>query len=432
VSYDLEIATREPPEVAQIEAWAGEKGLVVVPEGDASLVVENPSARGEQYLFLVELAVPAEAEDFSEETAGACLAPKWMTEVQVPYSVPKKAIELGRSLARHLAESYEGAAFDRQDDRLLHPRGKPHRVGARQSEENTELVKVEWFLPRERWAEAPATLLHLLRRRCPEALPRRYGRFEPPQGRFDLQDPSPFIRFVLDEEEGDGFWFSGRPSFGGFWRAPHADRLVTAGEERLRIGHLEVSFDGLVLRRDPRWLEAIGDLFAIGARELGAFFGAAQVETGWVVSRNNRLHTTAESILQGAAEHIRRGAFWQGLPPVPMWLSWFGPEYRELVEPHLTEDAFRESSPPRRSGALRRLFGKEKPHAPEQPRIERLGDGLLVRLAELPATTDQLGGWPVPPELTYKRRTPIRGPNGVMSTNPAQPGDEAPVIPALA
>ncbi len=402
MSYDLEIGTHERPTRAQIESWATEQGLTVEPNGDDSLVVSRPAKRGDGYLFEVGGPHAAEPEDFADEIAAACLLPRWTMSVLVPYSVPKRAIELGRALARHLAAANDGAAFDPQEDGLIWPRGVPKRVPPRHEEELTSLVSLKWYLPPARWARAPETLVRVLGRRCPEALPSRYGRFEPPQHRFEADDVTPFVSFVLDAEEGHGFWFARRPSFGGSWAAPHADEHVRPDDERLRIAHLGVDFDGRVLEQDQRWREAVVDLFATLAAELGAFFGAVQVEPGWTVTRNNRLHGGIEH-MEHKSEHILRGLLWQGLPPVPMWVSWFGAPYRDLVAPRLG-------------------------NADE---VDHRDEGILLRLAAEPRHVGELPQCPLPAELTYRHRPTEVGEDSSMTWVPAQPGDEAAEIPPI-
>lgn len=429
MSYDLEIGAHAKPSYEQVEAWAADQDLVVERVDDGSAVISRRSTRTDGYLFSVDGPFSAEPDDFAEEVAAACLAPRWMITVAVPYSVPKRAITLGRSLSRYLAEANDGAAFDPQEDSLIWPKGRRKRVSPRRAEEVASRVTLQWFLTTTSWHQAPATLLRLIRRRCPEALPTRYGRCEPLQHRFDSDGPDAFVRFVLDEEDGDGFWFAARPSFGGSWSAPHAG-FVRPEDERPPIAQLEVDFDGRVLEQDPRWREAVVDLFAAAAAELGAFFAATQVEPGWTVTTNNRLYSTMETMQQGG-EHFLQGTMWQGLPPVPMWLSWYGDPYRELVAPHLTDEAFASSSSPDRGKGLRGLLGRATANEID-PHIEHRGEGIFVRLGVEARPVAELGGWPLPAEMTYRYRPPfVEGPGGSISSDPAQPGDEAQVIPPL-
>jgi hypothetical protein len=411
LSYDLEIGTHREPTREQVEAWAAEKALTVDADG---LLVSD----GSRHLFSLDGPVAAEPDDFAEPLAAACLAPRWMVTVNVPYSGPKRAISLARALARQLAEANEGAAYDPQEDALIWPRGTPKRVTALTGEEKTSRVELEWFVTPGRWPEAPEAMLRVLRRHCREALPARYGRVEPPPHRFDPDDPAAFVRFVLDDNDGDGFWFSGRPSFGGRWHAAHDDADVEPAEERYRVARLGIDFDGRVLAKDARWRAAVIDLFTAMAAELGAFFAAAQVETGWTVRKGNRPYASFDTFRRGG-EHILRGSLWQGLPPVPLWLSWYGPPYRELVTPHMVEFS--------RPAGLRRLLGRARQ---DEARVDTRGGGLLVQLGEMPRPARELGGWPIPEALTYRARPPIVTRNSITG-DPAQPEDAASVIPPL-
>ena len=432
MSYDLEIGTHQEPTRRQVEEWAVGQGLTVeADDDDQGLAVSTGSQGDDGYLFTVDGPFAAEPDDFAEEVAAACPAPRWMTTMNVPYSVSDRAIGLARSLARHLAETNEGAAFDPQEDSLVWPRGMPAPIAPPRTEEPTSCVSLTWFVPPDRWAQAPEVLVRLVAARCPEALPIRYGLWEPLQHRFDPDHPDAFVQFILDDQSGSGFWFAAQPSFGGGWRGPHADQHVKAEDEWLRIASIEMDFDGRVLEQDARWRETLVDLFVTAASDLGAFFAATQVVPGYTVTTTNRLHSTLEASRQ-SGEHFLRGYRWQGLPPVPMWLSWFGGPYRELVAPHLTVEAFAQVPKSLKPTGWRRLFGRRPGSgAAVNPQVESRPNGLFVRLSDEPRPARGLGGWPLPAALTYQARRPIEYPNGSVGSNLAQPGDEADVIPPL-
>jgi hypothetical protein len=416
VSYDLEIGTAEPPSLEAIVAWALERGLEAE-QGDGWVEVAE--------LIQVEGPVAAELEDFADEITEACAMPRWMTSIMVPYSAGGDAIETACELAEAIAKAGDGAAFDPQTEMILWPtapdaikavraaRGEPARP--RGKERKTSLVSLEWLVTAEQWDQAPATLLAVLARHVPEALPTRYGHHEPLQHRYE--DAEAFARFVVvaDDEDGDddvdydakgdGFWWAGAPSFGGSW---------TLVREH-GIGALGVDFD---LQGIGGRLDAVVALFADAARELGAFFAAAQVEPGVTVNAANRVYLTADS--EGQETFLTLDG-WRGLPPVPTWLSWFGRPYRDLVDPHLIPERF--VGP--RKGFLRR-------RATPDIHIERARDGILVRIGDSPKPVGELGDWPLPRELTYRYRSPYsRNRDGSITSNPPEPGDEAATIPPL-
>jgi hypothetical protein len=333
VSYDVEVATHAEP------------GAFEAPDG---VTVDGP--------FRVE------PDDLAEPLAAAVLAPRWLTTVSAASADP------ARKLGRRIAKLHDGAAFDPQEDVVFYPRGKPKRTVV-QKPAKTSIVRLEWYVDAERWPDAPAALLRTLSRRCPEALPTRYGDFEPLQQRYDPAEPEAFAGFARDQQT---FWFSSRPAFGGHAFEP----------ERGRPGHLGVDVDWRVLEADERWREAIVGVFAAAADALGAFYGESWVEPGWNVSRNNRLSIAAGRKTRPAAvTHDGR----VGLPPVAAWLTWFGGEYRDGVAAALA------GSRPRRRG-LRRAVTID---------VTEYAGGVCVRLGARPRA--KLPALPLPAEVLSRR-----------------------------
>jgi hypothetical protein len=427
MSYDLTVATHEQPDRKALDAWAAEKGFVVVDAGVDSLVIEKSSGRGDRFVCEVNGPHAAEADDFADELAAACLAPHWMIQISVPYSTPKANISHARSLARWLAEQNAGAAFDPQEDALVWPRGSSKRVPRRAADEITTVLALEWFLAPSRWEAAPHRLLYLARRLCAEALPTRYGQWEPLQHRFDPERPEEFERFLVEND--DAFWHASRPSFGGSCFGPNAEKYALPEEEPQRIAHIGINFDGRVIASDHRWLETVVDLFSAVAADVGAFYAAAQVETGWTVTRNNRLLASAST---DTGEHFLRRRLWQGLPPVPVWLSWYGSPYRELVAPFVRPEALESAVPrPPTSGLLARFSKRPAAPAPVRPLITDVEVGLLVQLGEVPRSRGELPTLPLPNELTYRERRDTVRADGARELNIAQPEDRAAHIPRL-
>ena len=252
MSYDVEVATHDQP--SAIEA----------PDG---VTVDGP--------FEIEPA------DLAEALAAAVLAPRWLLQVSATQR------DAARRLGRELARAHDGAAYDRQEDAVFHPRGTPKRAPAGKAEK-TSIVRVEWTVAE--WDGAPAKLVAALARHAPEGLPRRYGDIEPFQ--YQFEDPE---AFAAHAHELDIYWLSSRPFFGG-----HATPTDNLG----------VDVDWRVIRDDTRWREAIVGLFAVVAADTGATSGEAYAERNWFVSANNRLSIDAKWI---GRDH--RG---------PAWLTWAG------------------------------------------------------------------------------------------------------------
>ena len=336
MSYDVEVATHAEP------------GAIEAPDG---VTVDGP--------YTVEV------DDLAQALAAAVLAPRWLMRVSGGDA------EAARKLGRKIAKQHGGAAYDPQEDIVYFPRGKPKRAPA-QKPSKTSLVRLEWYVPDERWPDAPAALVRTLARRCPEALPTRFGDIEPLQQRYDPASPEAFTDFARD---GTTFWFSSRPSFGGHAFEPYRGP-----------GHLGLDLDWRVVDADARWREAIAELFASAADALGAIYGECFVEPGWMVSRNNRL-----SIAGG--RKTRLPAFGRDgwtRPTEGPWLSWFGSDSRAAVVAAL------DGGRPLRRGVRR----------PMKPELTEHAEGVCVRLGERPRK--KLPPLPLPADLISPEGTPGR------------------------
>ncbi len=211
-------------------------------------------------------------------------------------------------------------------------------------------MRLEWYVPAERWAAAPAELIATLARRCPEALPTRYGDIEPLQQRYDPEQPDAFAAFIETTRRRWTFWLASRPSFGGHAHDPESGTR-----------HLGLDFDWRVLEADPRWREAVAGLFAATAAPLGAFYAECWVEPGWNVSRNNRLSITAG---RKTRDPRSAAAASPGCPPEPAWLTWFGGEYREPVAAALDGVGRAAQGPRAQAGHARGDAARRRPLRP--------------------------------------------------------------------
>ena len=152
-----------------------------------------------------------------------------------------------------------------------------------------------------------------------EAVPVRFGEYEPMQGRPERDGDEAFA--TLWDGDGDMFWTGRRPFALG---SIHSDRRVGAalapeerealfpvigGRKAPRLDDIMLAFSPQVMD-DSRWLDAIAALFRRVAEALGPFFAGAYHEKQRVAL--NRRH-------------------WLGIPDEPLWLAWVGAPYRDAI-----------------------------------------------------------------------------------------------------
>ena len=238
--------------------------------------------------------VRAEPDDLAEALAAAVLAPRWLTTVSARQ-------RRRRAEARPAA----GEAATRAPPTTRRRTRSSTRAGGRsaspaQKPEKTSIVRLEWYVPAERWADAAGGAASP---RSPAAARRRC-----------------------------------RPATATSSRCSSATTRAARGVLRLRARRLDVlvlvapvvrrprrsrrhgpgssasTSTGACSTADPRWREAVAGLFAAAAAALGAFYAE-----GWVEPAGTCRATTASRSPPGARRARPRSAATagRGCPPSP-------------------------------------------------------------------------------------------------------------------
>jgi hypothetical protein len=323
VSYDFDVFLGREPGLTELGA---------VLDGIPGLAISDPSAgvwqviRGARgsHSFSLDLPVRVETEDLPEEISAAMFAPVSYIAINANGS-DEREIAAARRVAKALAHRFEGVALDRQNDEIW-PRSS--RRTAAKPERNTivSLVEFSWFLPASR--VSPNLIqdwLELCRRHVPEALPRRYGEFEPLQGKFAEGGQEQFLREW--ELADDTISFAGSlPVTGGSLpvgreRGRGQARIVKAVE----VSVLLSAFD------DPRWTSSFRRLFVDFAERSESVYAYGEVARGFEWSGRQPWFSLSDT---ERTSYPNRGE-WLGLLPYPTFWSWYGNVYRPYLEGRL-------------------------------------------------------------------------------------------------
>lgn len=320
MSYDFEIALPTAPTRADFESALKRRAIL---EGELE-IGGGALVRTSRWEFTIDGPFHCEDEDLSAELARAVLAPKYLVQVQVPYSAPARARSTARAMGKRLAKSLDGAIFDPQRDRVLFPRSGRRRTPDRGAPDECRRLECEWCFDPDRLTRAGEAFLALVADHFPEATPRRFGRFEPPQHRYSASRRSTFLDLWRSEAEalaGYFLWTSRAPVFGGsvFW--PNRERVRSEGGQA--AASLHVNLDGSCLETDARWRHAVMSFFEKVARTCGAFYGRAILEhlPSGEESGKRELH------MQGAC-----GERWYGIPRSSSWLTYLGASYAACLD----------------------------------------------------------------------------------------------------
>ena len=282
-------------------------------------------------MFTLDGPFAVETEDVDDSILELVLSPKWLVEINIPSAASQAEFRLARLLGKQLAKLYQGVVHDAQANCVVWPKRRPKLYVTPQNEESIEVLNLCWYLPYSRRDTRTAKLfVDTVRKNLFECLPRRYGLFEPFQGKAEAENYDGFYALWDDAASapyGDSLHFSSSaPCFGGHvsFSDPRDDVPRNLGAEKMV--KVSVDIDGRALV-DESWREAAVSLLCSFARVSCSFFAVGYIETGVGVKGRN-LYFTGNSQRYPLPRHNR----WLGLPSVPVWLTWFGYPYSDLVE----------------------------------------------------------------------------------------------------
>ena len=300
------------------------------------------------YSFTTGIPDRLELEDVPEEVTALLLEPRYLYEVMIEGSSPSEVAHAVR-FARKLAQAAKGVVVDQQEGTIW-SRGKM-RVPPKVERGRIDVVEMRWWVTDQTAPDAGAAAwLEVARRHLPEALPRRWGVYEPLSENADPDQPDAFAYYVA-HADGSVYLKASAPAIEGHAAAFEYGRSLDSYSLTLHRSALD----------EEGWRDSARRLFTDFAARAGAVLATAEVlrDMDWS-GRSLGYEADTEH-----APYLTTAGGWAGLPPYPVWWTWFGPDYIPLVRDHL---------------------------AAEQ--VATTGSGLFHWRSDMPADRDQLAGRP--------------------------------------
>lgn len=307
MSYDLQVYASDQLDVGALRSLVGEiSGLEIDGDSRRSLTVVRGVRR--RYSFTVDGTERVEAEDVPVEVTGILLGARYLYSVMVEGSTESE-IPHALRFAKQLAVALAGAVLDQQTGRLW-SRSRSRAIVRPARKTDVPTVDLVWCCLREQVpADVPELIIAAAERYLPEALPRRFGEYEPFQGRYSETGAEGFGQAWRDATS--YLFFSGS--------GPCTDGALSGGPSEPypdRYWSMSLTLLADPLREAP-WRDAVRALFTALADTLGTFYASAEV------TRDNTEY---------AVRTLRSREGWWGLPPTPTWWSWFGSPYAPVAE----------------------------------------------------------------------------------------------------
>ncbi|WP_435748603.1 hypothetical protein [Microbacterium sp. PMB16] len=323
MSYDLDVygklslTTRELAKVV-----SADRGLTAEVDRRSKTISSIVHKRTGAAAFELDGPERLESEDIPEgwtEVAGATV----LYSIHVSYDVQTGSsgfsataeepnLAAATAFAVRLAERVDGTVIDLQ---TYEPPEAAAVPAPAPEVEKKRYLHLHWYrLRQDDSNDLAAIYLRTAREFFKPGVPSRFGTYEPFQGKFPRDDDSAFDAMYREECSVGSFVLNGMPIEHGAiegWSNDLYGRIqsVSLTYELDRLGKLKA-------------VDALEPFFVTLAERLSCFFAFAEVNTNW--------YRTARTYMDRGLRDP-----WSGLPTAPQWLTWFEPEYAELVAPHL-------------------------------------------------------------------------------------------------
>jgi hypothetical protein len=189
-------------------------------------------------------------EDVPEDISKLLPGIEWLTNLNLEGNATAEAIRLTQSTATEIARFSHGAVLDQQDGSIRLPSGVKRLMSPR-SKEMFDVVSMSWWFldsPIES-REGREQFLNLLERLLPEALPKRYGSYEPPQHVYAQTGKEHFLKFLDENLHDTTVWYPHRPIVSVHLSLPSPLGAYKLG---FRTNHLKIELEKDALS-EPGW-----------------------------------------------------------------------------------------------------------------------------------------------------------------------------------
>lgn len=256
-----------------------------------------------------------------------------LTELNLEGDAPNTAMALVRKSAKEIAKAAHGVVEDPQDDAIITPAGVKRYVPPKGEKKFSVLNFSWWFmtdvLMKEEGREA---FLNLLERCLPEALPKRYGTYEPPEYKLEEKGKGHLETFLGTHLNDIIVWYPQRPVTKLHLCCPHP----LGGDVRgFRSNLLEIEIESTVLEQ-PGWNQTLERLWRQMTRLLQPIYGDVRT-----VDNQVRMGATVGMMATDWNQNfdeVTRGWFWRGIPRKLGHAVVLGHEYQRLW-PEFTKHA---------------------------------------------------------------------------------------------
>ena len=296
MSYDLHVYTCLDPAAALAR---------LADEGELQREGESFSIAGGGWQAVFGPADRVESEDVPPDVMRELPGIAYLTEINIEGGAPDSAHTRTLRAARKLAKEARGVVVDPQEGTVETPRGNKRVDFATAGEQPQSLLTISWwFQDADAFArDGVGRVLDAMALHAPEALPKRYGLWEPPQFKFAETGREHLQSFLTEHLREPTVWYPSKLFTHAHLAVPPK---VGASPQGYRCCLLKLEADARVLDA-PGWPLALLRLWTAVAQAVTPLF--AEIRAG---------------------ESPIRSWFWTGIPRELSYAAMIGPPYTQL------------------------------------------------------------------------------------------------------
>ncbi|MEP2783580.1 MAG: hypothetical protein ABJP33_14315 [Pseudoruegeria sp.] len=258
----------------------------------------------------------------------------------MPFDAAEAAKAKAKRIARSLAESGHGVWQDLRTDKLalsksarLVPRqGRQSSSSSLSFDRSVTVLSLDWCMNHSKLMtrEGINGFLNLLQRFLPEALPRRYGPYEPLRFKYGEMGREHFVDTYLEDPATS--IYCTRPAFSlSLPSIGHGYRKIGM-QNKYWANNVRISLDAELLD-DSYWSAHFPKVFVAISQYLQPFYGDARCLVGYAASKNGSLKLLTRDVPNtpnGTAETSPVSPWWRGVPRSAGIACVVGAPYTEL------------------------------------------------------------------------------------------------------
>ena len=296
MSYDIQIWS--------VKQLVPDDGLL----SDENLIVEGSGwvYRTKNWQIVVGQSHKVIDEDLPEGIEALLPGIHYAADIMLePIHAPKSAHAKLKSISKKLAKTSHGVILDQQLGTFQTPAGVKRYMPDKREERFSVLILSWWFNDGPLLTkDGLDRLLNLMESQLPEALPRRYGQFEPPQHEYSGAKRDHLLNFLNDNMDTSVVWYPNRPVLG-----IHVFCSKQWGMKRqgFKSNYIKVLIESSVLEQ-PGWATSIRKFWKSASLIIQPYFGDVR-------TINNAIRSRSYYAGDGKTDfHPVCGPWWKGIP----------------------------------------------------------------------------------------------------------------------